>query len=267
MGRRKETWIAGIVVCGFIISFAVGWTGAANLQLMSEKMAKQDLRRQIMESIIGYKVKSDGQFGVTEDAKYSVKEKAAAVLKGVTEDRIVYDRKKDICICTGHIDLGNVKNILGERIRYKNVRVNGVGFGTMSPEYRGYLQALRAALVNAYDELAATIVGQKISSYTEVENYVLAKDSNKSQVCAAIYGAYIPNVDIDSNDRGWGWDDNGIAFVKLALDLGSVKDVLGNRLIYKGSQNVVEVIGRGSQTDDLKKGGDDNVEIDIAPPR
>ncbi len=238
--------VAVLLVIGFSASCFAG-----NLQLMSEKMAKQDLRRNIVESMIGYKVKSEGQFGLTQDANYAIKEKSAAVIKGVVEDRIIYDKNKDICICIGHIDLGDVKNILGERIRYKNVRVNAVGFGTMSPEYRGHLMALRAALVNAYDELANVIVGQKISSYTEVENFVLAKDSNKSQVCAAVYGAYIPNVDIDHPQRGWGWDDSGNAFVKLNIDLGRVKDILGQRIIYKGP-NIIEVVGRGSQVDDLK---------------
>jgi hypothetical protein len=164
------------------------------------------------------------------------------------------------------MDLGDVKNILGERIRYKNVKVRGVGFGTMSPQYRGHLLALRAALVNAYDEMANLIVGQKISSYSEVENFVLSKDLNKSQVCAAIYGARIPNVDLDSRERGWGWDDSGNAFVKLTMDLREVKDILGARIIYKGS-NVIEVTGRGSQADELKgESADQVVDKGNAPP-
>lgn len=245
--KLKIYLVAAIfVVIGFSSSCLAG-----NLQLMSEKMAKQDLRRNIMESVIGYKVKSEGQFGLTQDANYAIKEKAAAVMKGVVEERIIYDKNKDICIVIGHLDLGDVKNVLGERIRYKNVTVRGVGFGTMSPEYRGHLMALRAALINAYDELAQVIVGQKISSYTEVENFVLAKDSNKSQVCAAVYGAYIPNVDIDHPQRGWGWDDSGNAFVKLTIDLARVKDILGQRITYKGP-NIIEVVGRGSQVDELK---------------
>ena len=62
-------------------------------------------------------------------------------------------------------------------------------------------------------------------------------------------------MDIDSRDRGWGWDEGGNAFVKLVLDIRQVKDMLGNRLTYKGA-NVVEVIGRGSQVDDLKSKSD-----------
>jgi hypothetical protein len=261
--RRKNLYLGATIL---IMMFLSGSALAGNLQLMSEKMAKQDLRRNIMEAVIGYKVKSEGQFGLTQDANYAIKEKAAAVMKGVIEDRIVYDRNKDICICTGYMDLGDVKNILGERIRYKNVKVRGVGFGTMSPQYRGHLLALRAALVNAYDEMANLIVGQKISSYSEVENFVLSKDLNKSQVCAAIYGARIPNVDLDSRERGWGWDDSGNAFVKLTMDLREVKDILGARIIYKGS-NVIEVTGRGSQADELKgESADQVVDKGNAPP-
>jgi hypothetical protein len=249
-----------------LVVFLFGSAFAGNLQFMSEKMAKQDLRRNIMEAVIGYKVKSDGKFGLTEDANYTIQTKAAAVMKGVIEDRIVYDRNKDICIVTGHLDLGNIQNILGERIRYKNVTVRGVGFGTSSPQYRGHLMVLRAALVNAYDEMANLIVGQKISSYSKVENFILTDDSNKSQVCAAIYGAYIPNVDLDSRDRGWGWEDNGNGFVKLTMDLGRVKDILGAKIIYKGP-NIVEVTGRGSQTDELKgDSGEQVVGMGNAPP-
>lgn len=246
--RGKILYLGAAIV---LVVFLCGSAFAANLQFMSEKMAKQDMRRNIMEAVIGYKVKSDGKFGLTEDANYTIETKAAAVMKGVIEDRIIYDRNKDICIVTGHLDLGNITNILGDKIRYKNVTVRGVGFGTMSPQYRGHLMALRAALVNAYDEMANLIVGQKIYSNSKVENFILTKDSNKSQVCAAIYGAYIPNVDLDSRERGWGWEDNGNAFVKLTMDLGRVKDVLGARLIYKGP-NIIEVTGRGSQNDELK---------------
>jgi hypothetical protein len=261
MRGKNLYWGAAIL----LVMFLSGSAFAANLQLMSEKMAKQDLRRNIMESVIGYKVKSEGQFGLTQDANYTIEQKAAAVMKGVVEERIVYDKNKDICICIGYLDLGNVQNILGERIRYKNVKVRGVGFGTMSPQYRGHLLALRAALVNAYDEMANLIVGQKISSYSKVENFVLTRDSNKSQVCAAIYGARIPNVDLDSRDRGWGWDDSGNAFVKLTMDLSQVKDVLGARIIYKGT-NTIEVTGRGSQTDDLKNdAGEQAVDKGNAP--
>ena len=73
---------------------------------------------------------------------------------------------------------------------------------------------------------------------------------NRAKVCAAIFGAYIPDIDLRSPNRGWGWDESGNAFVKLEIDARKVHDILGNLLIYKG-QNIIEVIGRGSPVDDL----------------
>lgn len=239
------TLMAGILVCSNL------WAGG-NRQLMSEKMAEQDLKRNIVEMVIGYKVKSEGQFGLTEEAAYRIQEKAGALIKGIHVEKMIYDKDKDIAFCTGYIDLGDVINVAGERMSFKNVRVHAYGFGTMTPESKPPLMALRAALINAYDEMAAKIVGERIMSMSEAENFILTKDINRSKVLAAVYGAYIPNVDIDSPDRGWGWDESGNAFVRLQLDVRKVRDILGQRIKYEGP-NIVEVIGRGAQTDELRR--------------
>ncbi|MBF0550762.1 MAG: hypothetical protein HQK60_09510 [Deltaproteobacteria bacterium] len=246
---KKVLTISGLI---YVISMMITWSCVAgNRQLMSEKMAKQDLKRNLTEAVVGYKVKSQGEFGLTEDPNYKIEAKVTAIIKGVMLNKMIYDRDKDVALCIGYIDLGDVKNIVGMKIRFKNVRVWGYGLGTMSEASRPPLMAMRAALINAYDEMASTIVGEKISSYSQADNFVLTKDSNRSKVCAAVYGAFIPNVDIDSKNRGWGWDVSGNAFVKLQLDLLLVKDLLGNKIIYKGA-NPIEVIGRGSPVDDLK---------------
>ncbi len=237
-----------ITFVAILLISSIGFAG--NRQLMSEKMAEQDLKRNIVEMVIGYKVKSEGQFGLTETPEYKIKEKAGALIKGIHVEKMIYDKEKDIAFCTGYIDLGDVINVVGERMSFKNVRVRGYGFGTMTPSSKPPLMALRAALLNAYDEMAAKIVGERISSYSEAENFILTKDINKSKVCAAIYGAYIPNIDIDDPNRGWGWDESGNAFVKLRLDVRKVRDILGQNIRYTGP-NVVEVIGRGAQTDEL----------------
>jgi hypothetical protein len=247
----KKLLLTGFVllVFGFFLCSTV-WAG--NRQLMSEKMAEQDLKRNIVEMVIGYKVKSEGQFGLTEEAAYRIQEKAGALIKGIHVEKMIYDKDKDIAFCTGYIDLGDVINVAGERMSFKNVRVHAYGFGTMTPESKPPLMALRAALLNAYDEMAAKIVGERIMSMSEAENFILTKDINRSKVLAAIYGAYIPNVDIDSADRGWGWDESGNAFVRLQLDVRKVRDILGQLIKYEGP-NIVEVIGRGAQTDELKQ--------------
>ncbi|MFZ5812715.1 MAG: hypothetical protein ACOY4F_11775 [Thermodesulfobacteriota bacterium] len=240
----------------FILAAAMGLLLAAqaglagNKQLMSEKMAEQDLKRNIVEAIIGYKVKSESRMGLTEDPSYKAETKAAAVVKGIKVDKMIYDKEKDIALCFGHIDLGDVVNVVGDLVRFKGVTVEGFGFGTMTEAARPPLMALRAAVVNAHDELAKLLVGEKILSQSTMENFILTKDVNRSKVCAAIFGAYIPNPGLGSPNRGWGWDESGNAFVKLEVDARKVRDVLGNLIVYKGP-NVIEVTGRGSQTDEL----------------
>ncbi len=241
---------AGILATAVILVFAAQAALAGNKQLMSEKMAEQDLKRNIVEAVIGYKVKSESRLGLTEDPSYKAETKAAAVIKGIKIDKMIYDKEKDIALCFGHIELGDVVNVVGDLVRFKGVTVEGFGFGTMTQASRPPLMALRAALVNAHDELAKLLVGEKILSQSTMENFILTKDVNRSKVCAAIFGAYVPNPGLNSPNRGWGWDESGNAFVKLEVDARKVRDVLGNLIIYQGP-NIIEVTGRGSQTDDL----------------
>ncbi|MDQ7832122.1 MAG: hypothetical protein RDU30_10335 [Desulfovibrionaceae bacterium] len=223
---------------------------AGNRQLMSEKMAEQDMKRAIMESVIGYKVRSESRLGLTEDPSYKVETKAAAVIKGIKVDKMIYDKEKDIALCFGHIDLGDVVNVVGDLVRFQGVTVEGFGFGTMTDAARPPLMALRAAMLDAYNQMAALLVGEKILSKSKMENFLLTDDINRAKVCAAIFGAYIPNPGLGSPNRGWGWDESGNAFVKLELDPRKVQDILGNLIIYKGA-DILEVTGRGSQVDDL----------------
>jgi len=246
--RRIFPSLLALLAAVFLASPALAAGG--NKQLMSEKMATTDLKRNIMESVIGYKVKSETQAGLTEDASYDVKTKAAAVLKGIKVDKMIYDREKDVALCFGHIDLGDVKNVLGERVEFKNVRVEGMGLGTVTEASRPPLRALRAALLNAYDEMAAVLVGEKILSVSQAENFILTKDDARSKVCAAVFGAYIPNIGVNDPHRGWGWEESGNAFVMLEMDPHRVKDILGNRLVYKGG-DIIKVTGRGAQVDEL----------------
>jgi len=228
---------------------------AGNKQLMTIKMAKQDLKRNFVESVVGFKVKSSGEFGLTEDAAYKVDSKAEAVIKGVIVDECIYDEAKDVALCYGHMDLGDIQNVLGQYIRYKGVTLKNIGLGSMTESSRPALQALRAAMLNAYDEMATTLVGEKITSRSSAENFVLSKDTNRSSMCAAVYGAYIPQQSIKFGKKGWGWDEQGNAYVILQLDVEKVKDLLGGNMKYKG-QNIIEVMGQGSMKDDLKGDSD-----------
>ncbi|WP_051272660.1 hypothetical protein [Fundidesulfovibrio putealis] len=247
--------ITTVTLALLLTVFAASAQAQGNKQLMSERMAQQDLKRNLVEAVIGFKVKSETEFGLTEDAKYQADTKAAAVIKGIKVDKMIYDREKDVALCFGHIELKDVVNVLGERISFKDVRVEGFGFGTMTETSRPALRALRAAQINAYDEMATLLVGEKILSRSTAENFILTKDSNRSKVCAAVFGAYIPNPGIGSPNRGWGWDESGNAFVFLEMDARKVKDVLGNLMVYKG-ENILRVMGRGAQKDELSDAPD-----------
>jgi len=227
-----------------------------NKQLMSEKMAQQDLKRNLVEAVIGYKVKSETEFGLTEDAQYRVDSKAAALIKGVKVDRMIYDKDKDVALCFGHVELGRVRNVVGERVEFKNVVVQGVGVGSMTETSRPPLRALRAAALNAYDEMAALLVGEKILSRSTAENFILTKDSNRAKVCAAVFGAYIPNPGLGAPNRGWGWDESGNAFMILEMDVRKARDIMGALIVYTGGENILRVTGRGAQKDEISAGQD-----------
>ncbi len=262
--KNSKLLIGLTIVLSLLLT--ASFASAGNKKLMSLKMAKQDLKRNLMESIVGYKVKSEGQFGLTEDAQFKVDTKAAGVIKGVIVDDCIYDKGKDIAMCYGHIDLGTVQNILGDYIEYKNVTLQGVGLGTMTKASRPPLQALRAALLDAYNQMAVTLVGEKILSQSSTENYILTKDSNRSKACAAVYGAHIPQESVKFGRKGWGWDSEDTAYVVLQMDVNKVRDLLGNELLYKG-ENIIEVMGQGTFNDDLSELRDQEDGADGSGPR
>ncbi len=249
--KKRHLWTI-ITISTIALLFLAGSSAlAGNKQLMSQKIAKQDMKRNLVEMIIGYKVKSSGEFGQTQDNSYQVAGKASAILKGAQVDKLIYDRDKDIAFCLGHINIGDVETVTGSVQSYNNLTVQAFGFGSMTPTSKPALMALRAARIEAYDALAATLVGEKISSYSEAENFILTEDINKSKVCAAVFGAYVPNPDIDAENRGWGWK-NGNAWIKLRIEVTEIEDLLGNRLKYDESK-ILEVTGTGAQVDELAR--------------
>jgi hypothetical protein len=135
--------------------------------------------------------------------------------------------------------------IFGKQIDYDDVVVTRVGFATSSPDYQPQLSALRAAELNAYDEMAKLIVGQEMDSKSKVRNFVLENDKVRTRVLAAIWGSEV---------KDFGWQTDGNAFVVLRLNARWVKDIVGQRIKYT-QDNYVEVTGYGSPVDDLNPAG------------
>ncbi len=213
---------------------------AANKKLMTVNAAKVVAQRAIVESVIGLKVRSREQVRDMIAESVEIDAKTAAAIKGIEFVDIVYDRNKDIAKVTAEIKVGRVSNIIGRNIDYGNRTVKRVGFATSTPAMAPPLQALRAAELDAYKNLAQQIVGFKLQSGTSVENFILRSDDIRTKLMAAIYGAELEE---------YGWDEDGNAHVKLVLKLRDVEDVLGQRLDYQGE--LIRVEGVGAQEDDF----------------
>lgn len=215
---------------------------AGNKKLMTVNAAKVAAERAIVESVIGLKVRSRESVEDLVAQNVTVDAKTAAAIKGIEYTEAIYDPDKDIAQVVASIKLGRVSNIIGKNINFGGQTIQRVGFATSTPEMAGPLRALRAAELDAYKQLAKTIIGFRIDSNTTVEDFILKNDSIRARMAAAIYGAELV---------GYRWDDNGDAYVKMRLKFGSVQDVLGRRIKY--DNEVIEVEGIGAQHDDFNQ--------------
>lgn len=220
-------------------------SAAGNKQLMTIQKAKDLARRAIVESVVGLKIRSNALWASRPSDYYKIESKVAAAIKGVKFDRIQYDAEKDIAKATAYIQLGSVANIIGKQVDYQDQVVRRTAFATSTPTYMPQLNALRAAELNAYDEMAKLIVGQKVQSESRVKNFVLENDTVRTKVLAAIWGSEV---------KEFGWTEDGNAFVTLRLNARWVQDIVGQRIEYT-EDNYVEATGHGSPVDDYSGTG------------
>lgn len=222
--------------------FSVSIACAGNKKLMSVNAAKVVAERAIAESVVGLKIRAEDSVENLVSMHMKIESKVFAAIKGIKYTDIVYDKDKDIAKVTAEMQVNRVQNIVGEDIYYGEMVIQRVGFGTSTPSMAKPLQALRAAELDAYKQLAKQIIGFKIGSTSTVENYILKSDSIKAKVLAAIWGAQL---------SGYRWDADGDAYVTLRLRTGLVEDVMGQQIDYQG--DVIEVEGVGAQNDDFSE--------------
>ena len=215
-------------------------SAAGNKQLMTIQKSRDLARRAIVESVVGLKIRSNALWASRPSDYYTIESKVAAAIKGVKFDRIQYDKEKDIAKATAYIQLGSVVNIIGKQVDFQDQVIRRTAFATSTPTYMPQLNALRAAELNAYDEMAKLIVGQKIKSETRVKNFVLENDKVRTKTLAAIWGSEV---------KEFGWTEDGNAFVTLRLNARWVQDIVGQRIEYT-EDNYVEATGYGSPVDD-----------------
>jgi hypothetical protein len=210
---------------------------------MTIQKAKDMARRAIVESVVGLKIRSNALWANRPSDYYSIQSKVAAAVKGIEFERVQYDKQKDIAKVTASIKVGSVENIIGKQVDFGDMVIKRTAFATSTPAYMDSLNALRAAELNAYDEMAKMIVGQKIASETKVKNFVLESDQVRTKVLAAIWGSEV---------KEFGWTDDGNAFVTLRLNARWVKDVMDQQIKYT-QDNYIEVTGYGSPVDDMEE--------------
>lgn len=228
------------VLLGVAIALSATSVMAGSKKLMTVNAAKVVAERAIAESVVGLKIRAQDTVENLVAMHMKIESKVFARIKGINYSDIVYDKAKDIAKVTAEIQVNRVQNIVGGDIYYGDLVIQRVGFASSTPSMAKPLQALRAAELDAYKQLAKQIIGFKIGSKSTVENYILQSDSIKAKVLAAIWGAEL---------TGYRWDEDGDAYVTLKLKTGIVRDVMGQNIDYAGE--VIEVEGVGAQKDDF----------------
>jgi len=210
---------------------------------MTIRAAKVLAERAIVESIYGLKLRATEEVTdlIPSNFEGSMETKTQAEIKGIQYDDIVYDQDKDIAKVTASVRLEKIVNIDGKEMNLKNKVYKRVGFASSTPEMAGPIRALRAAELDAYKQLIKQIVGFTLESKTKVENYILKSDYVKTKVLATLYLADL---------KDYGWDKYGDAYVKMALSVSDVSEILGEGIVDGGQ--TIEVEGQGSQEDDFK---------------
>ena len=231
-----------ITITVMSILAASGWAG--NKKIMSTRAAKVLAERALVESVYGLKVRATEEVQDMIAASFigRTESKTSARISGVKFEEVIYDAEKDIAKVTATVQLDNIENIDGQVMDLKNQVFRRVAFATSTPSQAGPLQALRAAEVDAYKQLAKRVVGFTLESKTTVENYMLTSDTVKTKVLATMYLAQLTD---------YGWDDAGDAYVKMSLDIAAISEILGEEIV--SDEKIIEVEGAGAQVDDFKK--------------
>ncbi len=236
---KKHITIGTMIVC---IIFSASFAGAGNKRIMSTRAATAVAERAIVESIYGLKLRSNEKVVDMIAASFEGKTetKTAAQIQGIKIEETTYDSVKDIAKATASVTLDHFTNIDGQDMNLGNRTFRRVGFGTSTPSQAGPLKALRAAEIDAYKQIAKTIVGFTLESQTTVENFMMTSDLIQSKVLATIYLSEVTD---------YGWTESGDAFVKMKIDPKDASQILGQNVV--SNSEIIEVVGLGAQEDDF----------------
>jgi len=229
------------MVVAVVVGLALGVSPALadNKRVMSISAARVVAERNLVESVYGLKLRANESVEDMVAANFSeaTESKTSAMISGIKYDNEQYDKDKDIAKVVASLALPSITNVDGTLVDLKGKTFRRIGFGTATPASAGPLKALRAAELDAYKQLMKRLVGFTLESQTSVENFMLKSDVIKTKVMATLFMSQL--VD-------FGWDESGDAWMKLALNLKDLSEILGQKLAEPGGE-VVEVTGYGAQ--------------------
>lgn len=238
---RIKQLLSFAVMCLLVLPGAA-WAG--NKRIMSINAAKVVAERALVESIYGLKIRASESVEDMVAASFqgTAESKTEAQIRGIVFEETVYDEKQDIAKVTASVSLPSITNINGDTIDLQGKVFRRVGFATSTPSLAGPLKALRAAEIDAYKQLAKSLVGFTLESQTKVENYILTSDVIRTKLMSTLFMAQMTE---------YGWHDGGDAYVKMSLSPADVGDVIGQQLA--NASGLIEVEGLGAQADDFSK--------------
>lgn len=230
-----------VLLALLVFLFLVPPVWAGNKRIMTTRAGKVMAERALVESVYGLKVRAKEEVQDLVAASFvgETESKTSATISGIKFEEVVYDDTKDIAKVTASVQLSEIVNIDGKKTDLKNKVFRRVAFATSTPSEAGPLRALRAAELDGYNQLVKRVVGFNLESQTSVKNYMLVSDVVKTKVLATIYLAEVTE---------FGWHDNGDAYVKMALNVNEVGEVIEQQVV--GEEDVIVVEGAGAQVDD-----------------
>ena len=240
---HKPTLYKSIVFL-VIMTFLTPLAWAGNKKIMTTRAAQVMAERALVETVYGLKVRSSEEVQdlVATNFTGKTETKTSATLGGIKFEEVIYDKEKDVAKATASLRLDKIVNIDGETLDLRNNEFRRVAFATSTPSQAGPLKALRAAEIDGYKQLVKRVVGFTLESQTTVENYILTSDLVKAKALATIYLAEVTD---------FGWTESGDAFVKMALNVKEVGNIIGQTII--GEDDVIIVEGSGAQVDDFSQ--------------
>jgi hypothetical protein len=237
---KKQSLILSTSLLVSVFLFLLPTVSAAvDLKAVSIRTAKILAEDALVASISALKGRPSESLEDRVEASFEGKNasKIEALSLGIKFEEVAYDAEKDIAKVTAAVSLDSLATFDGPAINLQGKIFRRVAFASSTLSQQCPLRALRAAELDAYKQLlkrisALTTPGGK----TSVQDYMLFSSTMKTKVLASIFVAKV---------KDYGWNEDGVAFIKMNAVAKDVVDLLGMDIGEK--ERIIEVEGFGRQ--------------------